>query len=393
MKQDYLAHCIGNVNVKYIEEAESYRKKNKNIWVKLGTAAACLCLIAVGMYAVFHRPTSYNSRNQILQWSAQFLAKDYFKYNNGKNDDEVSSSIIAEEAIKYAETRSFTEERRQFENEGVIPFMNGHPLFNCTVNYNDDGSIYSLNFSWHKRGNIDDYSDLSITAGYREVEIIEDCIFIELDENGNVVTPAVTVTERDGIQIVAKGSEKHKKTITFQNGSGWYQVEGSWNDSYENMVTLLDWVWEHPIDFDRFPMDAGDEFTSSKIEQNPHAFSGYIPDFEAFDFVEEWNGLTLKNGEPYSFEANYVAHADAELVRESEYYNIGGWTNIHWRITVNPDYYDIRDSLGELHELTEQIVSDKLKKSSNIAFTWNGYFIRIYSNTSGELWSILETLQ
>ena len=137
MKQDYLAHCIGNINVKYIEEAESYRKKNKNIWVKLGTTAACLCLIAVGMYAVFHLPASDNSGNHILQWSAQFLAKDYFKYNNGENDEEVSSSIIAEDAIKYAETRSFTDERRRLENEGVIPFMNGHPLFNCTVNYND----------------------------------------------------------------------------------------------------------------------------------------------------------------------------------------------------------------------------------------------------------------
>ena len=53
-------------------------------------------------------------------------------------------------------------------------------------------------FSWYKRPvlgkeRIDDvYSDLVITAGYQEVEQITDYIFIEVDENGNIIKPAIT---------------------------------------------------------------------------------------------------------------------------------------------------------------------------------------------------------
>ena len=36
--------------------------------------------------------------------------------------------------------------------DGVIPIIDDYPLFDCMVNYNEDGSINSLIFSWHKRG-------------------------------------------------------------------------------------------------------------------------------------------------------------------------------------------------------------------------------------------------
>lgn len=61
---------------------------------------------------------------------------------------------------------------------------------------------------------------------------MEDTIIYEIDDNGNIIPPAVTVTERDGIQIIAEGKENWKKTITFQNDSGWYQMKGSFNDNY-----------------------------------------------------------------------------------------------------------------------------------------------------------------
>jgi hypothetical protein len=273
--------------------------------------------------------------------------------------------------------------------------MPGHPLFDCAVNYNADGSIYSLNFLWHSR-DPDVYSDLSITAGYQEVEKITDCIVVEVDDYGNIVAPAVTATERDGIRIVAEGNENRDKTLTFQNETGWYQIEGSWNDGYPSMAYLLDWVWEHPVDFTLFPIEAGDNITSATLEQMPYAFKGYIPDFAEYGYIHESDYLSLKNGVPYAYEGHFIGHVQEDIVKSGSYYNVEGWSIIHWCVLAAPDYYDLKNSLGDLSELTEQTVFDQFDSAGNqerISFTWDGLLIIVYSNNARDLWEILSVCQ
>ena len=409
MKSKQLFVAIGNIDDRFInEDAEDFPlTKDKAInTVRFSprlkfsiSVAACLCIIALGAYALFRPSVSDVAGRPVLQWSEQFSAEDYFKYNDAASDGISGAASLADSAMPYAETRSFSDNREIYEADEVIPAMREYPMFYCSVNYNDDGSIYSVVFSWHirnMRAGVGDYSDLSITAGYQEVEMISDCIFIELDDYGNIIEPAVTVTERDGVQIVAEGNENRGKTLTFQNESGWYQIEGSWNDSYASIAVLLDWVWEHPIDFGLFPIEAGDHFTHTTLDQMPGAFGSYIPDFAAYGFLKEWDSLSLKNGMPYAFEGQFVAHVPEDLIPESRYYGeVEGWTVIHWCIMTMPEYYESKESLGELNELTEQIVFDQFDSSRNqssIAFTWDGLFIKIYSNTQQELWTILEAL-
>ena len=401
MKNERLYAAIGAAEEELLIRAEKAGKSNTFSWVKYGCLAACLCLVVLGtVFALSHDATDAPGR-PVLQWSERFSAADYFKYNNDSGEGMSSSASFADIDMPYAESRSFSDDREQLEADGVIPVMAEHPMFDCGVNYNDDGSIYSVVFSWYKRPvlgkeRVDDvYSDLIITAGYQEVEQITDCIFIEVDESGNIVKPAITVTEREGFQIVAEGNEGRAKTITFQNESGWYQISGSWNDSYEPMVLLLDWVWEHPLDFARFPIDAGDHFTWSSLDQMPDAFSGYVPDFASFGFVISSDVLTLKNGLPYAYEGQYIAHVPEELVKEGSYYSVDGWTIIHWCIMTNPEYYYIPESLGELDGLTEHDVLsqfDSSRNQSSISFTWDGLFIRVYSNTAQELWAVLQSV-
>ena len=395
MNGEKLFRAIGQISDEKIAEADTIILKPKpkqSAWIKYGSLAACLYLVLWGAYIVFRPASPGIADSPVLQWSEQFSAADYFKYNSGADGGLSSSSSRTDSAMPYAESRSFSDERARLEAEGVIPAMAEHPMFDCSVNYNDDGSIYSAVFSWHRRDEI--YSDLSITAGYQEIEQISDCITIELDENGNIVEPDVTVTERDGIQIIAEGNANRGKTITFQNESGWYQLAGSWNDSYESMALLLDWVWARPINLTRFPIDAGDHFTSIKLEQMPDAFEGYIPDFSAFGFIEETNYLQLKNGTPYAYEGHFIAHAPEELVKEGAYHGVAGWTTIHWCIFTNPEYYSLAESLGELNELTEEIVLSRFDSSRNqsgVSFTRDGVFIKVYSNTAHELWAVLES--
>ena len=402
MKNERIYAAIGAVDEELLARAERAKKTNITVWMKYSSLAACLCLVVLGAIFVFKPATPDSPGRPVLQWSSQFSAADYFKYNGNADNSISSSESMADVAMPYTESRSFSDKRNSFEADGIVPVMPNHPMFYCFVNYNDDGSIYSVVFTWHKRPipeseSINDvYSDLSITAGYQEIEQISDCIFIELDDDGNIVEPAITVTERDGIQIVAVGNENRGKTITFRNESGWYQIGGSWNDSYEPMVELLDWLWGHPLDFTLFPIDAGDHFTTIRLDEMPDAFSGYIPDFAAFGFIEEWHYLSLKNGVPYQFEGQFIAHAPEELVKEGKYYDVAGWTIIHWCIVTNPDYFYISESIGELNELTEQVVLsgfDSTRNQSGITFTWDGLFIKIYSNTGQELWEVIRSLQ
>lgn len=393
MKKEIISDALDLIDDDMLEATAAIRNKKKHSsihWMKWGAVAACVCLVTVGAFRIFHHSTS---KKIIQQWSEQLSPYDYFKYNNEERGDTSisTSNSLTDSAIPYAEARFFSDERKQLESEGVIPIMANHPLFDCEVYYNEDDSIYSLKFAWHSRGDV--YSDLSITAGYQEVEQIEDCIIIETDDDGNIITPSVTVTKRDDIQIIAEGNENREKTITFQNDSGWYQIKGSFNDNYASVVELLDWIWEHPVNFTRFPMEAGNEFTHIKLTEYPGAFADYIPDFESFGYINEFTSLTLKNGEPYSFEGNYVAHADEKSVKEGTYSDIVGWTNIHWCIATEPDFYDIKDSLGEMKNLTEQIIEETLKNESNFAFMWDDYLIRVYTKSAKEAWNIIETLQ
>lgn len=377
-----LYNSMTNISEEIIEEAQTAKPRRKApVWVKWCAAAACVCLIAAGAFALFG--SGENGAHKVLQWSERFAAADYFKYTTAAGEGMSSSGSIADSAIPYAETRYFSDMRGQMEADGVIPVIDTHPLFTCGVHYNADGSIYSVELSWNRRGDLADYSDLKITAGYQEVPRIQDCIAIELDEDGNVVEPTVTVTERDGVLIVAEGSENREKTVTFQNDSGWYQITGSWNDGYEPVVMLLDWLWEHPLDFTRFPMDAGDAYTLCSLAGYPGAFSAYLPDFAAFGFIEEETWLTLKNGVPVRFEGHYAADSDGALVSDA----------IHWCLETEPDIYDLQDCIGELDQLTEQAVTDVLAEESHISFTWDGYCVTVYPKSAQEAWALIASLQ
>lgn len=394
MKCERLYAAVGAADDDLILRAECAKKANINSWLKYCGLAACLCLVTAGAILVFKHDTTSTTGKPVLQWSNQFSAADYFKYSSV--DGNGMSSSASDVTPPYAETRSYSDEREQLESEDVIPVISTHPLFHCEAHFNDDGSLYSVVISWHIRGSMDTYSDLVITAGHQEIKHISDCISIAIDDYGNIITPAVTVTERDGVQIVAEGFETGSKTITFQNDSGWYQITGSFNDDYSSMVLLLDWFWVHPINFERFSIDTGDEFTVIKLDQMPDAFSNHIPGFDVFGFIESSSVLVLKNGIPYSYEGQYIAHVPEEQVKDGNYYDSPGWTIIHWCVFSDPDYYYIQESLGDLSELTEQLVFNQFDSSRNqsrIIFTWDGLLILIYSNTAQELWSVIQSLQ
>lgn len=386
-----MLYRMENIDPAYIEAADVRPKAKKASWLKWGGLAACLCLAAVGAVYILAQKSADRA---VLQWSENFPAENYFKYNSG--GDELSSrKVIDTSAVPYASERYFSDDRAQMEAGGVIPAMPDHPLYTCVVRYDGDGNIFSVTHAWHRRG--DNYSDLTVTVGQQdigqELDLLQDCIYVELDEDGNIVTPSVTVTERDGIQIVAQGSETQNKTITFQNDTAWYRIAGSWGDGYEPMAALLDWVWEHPVDFGMFTVDKGVEITHISLADYPDAFAAQIPDFEALGYFPGENYLQLKDGDPYTFEGHYYTGVTPKQVADHSYLEMEGWAEIHWCIDAQPDYYDLQNCMGNLSELTREQVTEALTSGSNFSFLLDGVFIKVYCKDAAEAWRTVETLK
>ena len=391
MRGNELLDKMEFIDSAYIESADAKPKKKKSVWIKWGAIAACLCLVFVGAFGFFKN----NQSNTLQNWNTGYKARDYFKFCNTTAEGISSSASLDISAIPYDETRYFSDMRNELEENSVIPIIKTHPQFTLAAHYNDDGSLYCIELLWCQRSKsgLDEYSNLKVIAGYEEVPIINDCILIEVDENGNVLEPAVTVTERDGIQIVARGRENADKTLTFQTENGWYQISGSQYDSYESVVELLDWFWENPIDFKMFSMADGDEYTYTSLSETPDAFADYLPDFLSFGFVEETTGITLKNGIPVWFEGHYVAHADEELVKSQNYYDVEGYTQIHWCICAEPDVYDLDGCLGDISTLTCEQISHILKNGDNkVKFMQDDLLIIVYPDNADEAWALIESL-
>lgn len=185
-------------------------------------------------------------------------AADYFRFCEPADSAQVTQSeaILPDDGL---ERRDFSDQRAALEEAGVIPVIGDHPEVSFWAKYNEDGSLQYAELLWMRRDEqgLEHYSDLRVRSGPEPVEIIQDCILIELDEDGNVIEPTVTVTERDGVNIVAEGHDGIEKTLTFRTEHGWYQISGSWNDDFEPVVALLDWFWAHPIDYGAFARENG----------------------------------------------------------------------------------------------------------------------------------------
>ena len=380
---------IGRIHPELVEEAEQFQPpKRRYYWIKrCAVVAGGVCLIA----ALAFRLTAGvddSPLHTVHQWSSEFTAADYFRYANEDSDtmDYSTETSLADEALPYEQTRYFSDDRQQLEADAIIPEME-QPQFDLCVNYDEAGEIYGVYMIWSRSGGRSESSHLTVTAGYQPVEQIEDCIAIELDENGQVVEPTVTVTERDGVQIVAEGRKDSAKTVTFQREDGWYQITGSAGDSYEAVIALLDWFWEHPLDFTLFPIDAGDEYSYAPLSEYPEAFVGCLPDWTKWGLVAEQSHLMLKNGEPVSYAGYYTTADENEETEDTISFN---W-EVYSLSESNPPFA----SDGSLDELTQQTVADILTEKGWIAFTIEENLVIIYPDAPEHadfIWQLMQSL-
>lgn len=255
MNVNNLYNGITGIRDAYILEAlETKPGKRRQRWVHWAAVAACGCLVLAGIAMFLSRQESASTGTRM--WSQNFPAEDYFP-GRTQSAGTTTDSMLPESDI-FVQTRDFSGQRTQLEQEGVIPAMESHNIFECQADYDAAGAIGFVTISWHNRDSADAYSDLSILVSRQPMEAADDCVSVALDENGNPVERQTTVTQRDGIQILGDENPVGTKTLSFQLDGCWYRITGSWNNSYTSVVALLDWIWEHPIALERFSMDSGD---------------------------------------------------------------------------------------------------------------------------------------
>lgn len=372
MKADHLLDAIGEIQDTYIADALPEQAKKGRHPIRWAALAASLVLVVAGSILLAQKiepqipspntqvstapPLEAIDQNHVLQWSEDFAAADYFKYNGDRaNGDHLYASTDVFDGTGL-ESRRFSGRRAEMEQAEMIPSMENYPLFLCSAIYNEDESIVRLTYSWSIRGDLDQYSDLAVSVFPQEPKTVKDYQCVELDESGNVIEPTVTVTQRDGCTIVAEGRENQDKSLTFERGGLWYRIEGSYNDSCAAVAELLDWFWEHPVNLSDFPMEAGDDYTHTSLKEVPDLWAEYIPDFESLGYAFSYGTVTYKNGVPVGYEGHYEP----------------GFCYI---VDAEPDYYTQLESLGNLWDLTDEEISAHERQ---IVFTLDSYYIKIH---------------
>ena len=344
MNADELFDSLEHIDAGLIEEAGTAPRR-KTAWMAWAAAAACVCLI-VGFLALRQpsapaEPSSpAESAPGVQSWSETLSAADYFK-NNAHPDGPTAAPAEASLVMPpWAAVHSLNGERAALEAEGVLPPMPEHPEQSFQAQYSGDGSLYKAVFLWMRRsaGSLEGYSDLCLTAAPAERHEVSDVIDVR-------ETP-VTVTERDGILITAAGCDGQEKTLTWQTEDGWYQVSGSWNDSMEDVVALLDWFWAHPLDLAQFTPPPTEVLREADPAEYPDAFANAIPDFAALGYAVESERLSLSGDAPVWFEGVYAR----------------GETRIRWTVSTGADADDIAASLGRPREFMQVLLEEALKE-------------------------------
>jgi hypothetical protein len=61
-------------------------------------------------------------------------------------------------------------------------------------------------------------------------------------------------------------------------------------------------------------------------------------------------------------------------------------------VDTEPDYYDQQESMGDISELTEQIVRDTLARESHISFMVDDCLITVYGKDANNVWAVITDL-
>lgn len=169
MKKDKISEIIGNINIKYVDEADAYANEAtaayRPAWMKWGAVAACLALVAVLGIGIF--------QNNLFGGGYQSVTLD----NGSKICFNRSDSVTEQPDISFQiETRNLTDDETEALFAGLP--VTAYALFNA-----EDGSIIGIE---------GEFNNMKIVVSVNGIDI-----------NDTVIDGEKTVSDVEGVPINA----------------------------------------------------------------------------------------------------------------------------------------------------------------------------------------------
>ena len=367
-----------------------------------GLLAAVLC-VALGYLAlqVYWRmwPKPLFADLDRQSWSAGMAAEAYFPDAPDLSSDAEEITIISHIcSVPYGGDRTFTHQRQQLAQEHAMPVLGEEYLPNCWAFYGEDGGLDVVTFRWDWAQVMDwgEISDRLIVnaAPAENADGWQDGHF--LPSGAFEISRNARVTERDGVEILCAGREDEEKCIRFYDGAGWYQIYGGGHIPYVDMVRVLDFYLENPLDFARFQKDKGGEESYARLAEYPQAFEGYYPTDQltrlcpALSYDPE---IWLVDGQPHRLTCDYDICPDDTVVR--------WWSVYDERYAWHLDPWERASHAGDLDSLTKEDIEKYMKSSimrnqHELVFSWDGYQISALLTTGAtvdQVWELLCALK
>ncbi|WP_310602311.1 hypothetical protein [Anaerosporobacter sp.] len=308
MKQDKLSRCIGNIDEKFINEAENYRKKNKGIWVKWSAAVACMCLIiAVAIPLV----TKDNKQSQVIKDNPNvpdetnetndMISDNYDVYvpklQLPKNASAAQMDMIG---LFVYQGRSYTQSKRYSmeearEIEGLVGEYIGHAIGNIDEWSNQDE--YAVEFASTVEGDV--YSVKGYSTQFRL------CMKGSYsDENGNTIAYINFYENLNGIGLT-NGKDLFEERLNLSGN--WNTVKcqehENWNNEptsnyvYHDLVNVMD------EDINTFIKELCESKFEYVYETNPNIYDDSVKQKHLYFYMNDNTVAELR-----LFEGGYVGY-------------------------------------------------------------------------------------
>jgi hypothetical protein len=412
-----LFKAIGNIDDKYITEAELHDVRTDKLHKKYIAAAACfICLIAAASFGIYKYeiPLDDTYKSLALNGSYDYLFPEnsddigeFMPYNNPA--DSISS-------CPFDFSRYFDEQRDDLEKEECIPKLDDFTDFSCIAHYINPSNIYSIDFEW----SLDDGKLISATISPDEIKVMNDCVV------GNPTPSEVKETVIDGTVIRTEGNSICGYTVTFSHDdTSWFRIESSSGITSEELAGVVDFYWMHGIDFDRFNADRGDtvthnsyttekdassytsdngEFTVIRTDTSgvtgsiPDEFKKYLPDHDSLGMTPVYSDITKRNNTVSHIELGY-GYGTSSSEYPVDYYSNGTFKGIMICEVFLSDTAvgDSNINLGDIHDIDrsalDSVLSDKIGKC--LGFYDGHFYITISTGflDSDEVYDVIQSIR
>lgn len=206
MSGEDMEKALGYIDERYIQEAETAKLSAKKVWLRVGSAAACLCLLLAGIYGLQQRNMPGEENQEMAQVPAGGWQENFMAHSNQADRSQADNEMICQGAEPKAYLVSTREIRTDGGNEDIsYPFV-------TVLRSREELTDYCL-----AQGKVFDLETefLDACKGYDESYFAQnDLILICVEEASGSVTHQVTDVreEKGGWIITVVRHEPEEKT-------------------------------------------------------------------------------------------------------------------------------------------------------------------------------------